>query len=297
MTTQTQPLISVVIPCFNQGRFLGGALESVLSQDYPATEVTVIDDGSSDNTSRVARSWPDVRLIRNARQRGLSAARNLGTDASSGEYIVFLDADDRLLGGALQAGADQLGAHPECGFVFGSFGLIDEDGSPIPQGDWPPIIEHHHYRELLRLNYIAVTAAVMFRRVVVQRVGGFDTTESPAADYAIYLRIAREHPIRRHPARVAEYRRHPHSMSRDSARMLGSAARVLRRELPFVRNTPEMLHALRTGEMGCRHHYGTSLRDDMVGDLRAGRWIRALRSAATLLRYCPSIAIARPSRS
>jgi glycosyltransferase involved in cell wall biosynthesis len=95
-------LVTVVIPCYNQAHFLGEAIESVLEQTYPHYEIVVVDDGATDNTSEVASRYPGkVRLIRQE-NRGLSGARNTGIRHSEGEYMVFLDADDRLLPEALE---------------------------------------------------------------------------------------------------------------------------------------------------------------------------------------------------
>src|SRR5215211_9350661 len=95
-------LVSVVIPCYNQAHFLGEAIESVLSQSYRNFEILVVDDGSTDNTSEVASRYERVRIVRQE-NRGLSGARNRGLREAKGEYVVFLDADDRLLPGALEA--------------------------------------------------------------------------------------------------------------------------------------------------------------------------------------------------
>src|SRR5829696_8499022 len=110
------PLVSVVIPCYNQAHFLGEAIESVLSQSYRHFELIVVDDGSTDETSEVASRYEGVRLIRQENQ-GLSGARNTGIGHSGGEFLVFLDADDRLLLGALEAGLRCFEAHPEYALV------------------------------------------------------------------------------------------------------------------------------------------------------------------------------------
>src|SRR5918993_3738999 len=125
------PLVTVVIPCYNQAHFLTEAIESVLSQSYPNFEVVVVDDGSTDDTSEVASRYPQkVRLIRQE-NRGLAGARNTGIGHARGEYLVFLDADDRLLPKALEVGIEQLEAHPECAFVSGHCRWISGDGSPL----------------------------------------------------------------------------------------------------------------------------------------------------------------------
>src|SRR4051794_37688274 len=109
------PLVSVIIPCYNQAHYLGEAIESVINQTYPHFEIIVVDDGSTDNTSEVAGGFKEVRCIRQQNQ-GLSAARNTGLRESSGAFLVFLDSDDRLLPEAIETGLKYLLDRPECAF-------------------------------------------------------------------------------------------------------------------------------------------------------------------------------------
>ena len=124
------PLVSVVIPCYEQARFLSEAIESVLAQTYPHFEVVVVDDGSADNASEVAARYPGVRCVRQE-NRGLAEARNTGIRRTNGSFMVFLDADDRLLPDALEAGLGCFEEHPECALVYGhcSFMTFDESAS------------------------------------------------------------------------------------------------------------------------------------------------------------------------
>src|SRR5215211_2313466 len=159
------PLVSVVIPCYNQAHFLSEAIESVLAQSHPNFEIIVVDDGSTDDTSEIAARYPEVRLVRQE-NKGLSGARNAGLAHSEGEYVVFLDADDRLLPEALEAHLEHLEAHPECAFVSGPCRRIAADGSPLPT----PLrrhIEGDHYLVLLHRCYIWPPAVVMFRRAIL----------------------------------------------------------------------------------------------------------------------------------
>src|SRR5918995_6377717 len=111
-------LVSVVIPCYNQAHFLGEAIVSVLAQSYPRFEIIVVDDGSTDDTPEVAARYPGVRYVYQNNQ-GVSAARNSGLARSEGEYVVFLDADDRLLPEALETGLKCLKTHSGCAFASG----------------------------------------------------------------------------------------------------------------------------------------------------------------------------------
>ena len=99
-----RPLVSVVIPCFNQARFLGAAIASALAQTHTPVEVVVVDDGSTDDTAAVTARFPGVRYVRQENA-GLSAARNTGLGKSRGAYLAFLDADDVLLPRAAESPA------------------------------------------------------------------------------------------------------------------------------------------------------------------------------------------------
>jgi glycosyltransferase involved in cell wall biosynthesis len=120
------PLLSVVVTCFNQARFLADAIESVLAQCYPRREVLVVDDGSTDTTGAVARRYP-VRYLWQPNA-GLASARNAGIAATGGALLAFLDADDRLLPDALQAGVGCHREHGGCGLVYGSYVYVDGAG-------------------------------------------------------------------------------------------------------------------------------------------------------------------------
>ena len=124
------PTVSVVIPCFNQGHFLAEAIESVQAQTLPAAELVVVDDGSTDATGVVARRYATARYLVQ-RNLGLARARNRGLRAARGEFLVFLDADDRLRPGALAAGVRELRAHPTAALTYGRCQRIDEQGRPV----------------------------------------------------------------------------------------------------------------------------------------------------------------------
>src|SRR5215212_8893489 len=103
MSTDRRTTVAVVIPCFEQARFLDGAIDSVLTQSCAADEIIVVDDGGDDDLSGIVSKYPNVRLIRQA-NRGLAASRNAGLREAKSDKIAFLDADDRLLPDAVRAG-------------------------------------------------------------------------------------------------------------------------------------------------------------------------------------------------
>src|SRR5688500_17292567 len=111
MGASAEPLVSVVIPCYNQAHYLSEADESALAQSYGAVETLVVDDGSADNSGEIAARYPRARYLRQG-NRGAAAARNAGLAASSGELVLFLDADDRLLTEAVAVGVEAFRANP-----------------------------------------------------------------------------------------------------------------------------------------------------------------------------------------
>jgi glycosyltransferase involved in cell wall biosynthesis len=279
------PSVSVIIPCYNQGRFLGDAIESALRQTLGRPEVVVVDDGSGDDSAQVAARYPGVRLIRQE-NRGLSAARNAGIDASTGDYLVFLDADDRLLPRALESGVKCLDDHPDCAFVYGRYRLIAADGSAMPS---PPQRgeQREPYLDMLRSNYIGMHATVMYRRAVFDAVARFDTSRAACEDYDLYLRITRNFPVRGHDSVVADYRQHGENMSLNPGLMLKTSLSVLGAQRKYAGGNKKSAEAYKAGVKNWQKYYGKKLMKDLRSRAEAREWGQVLRGALTLLRYYP----------
>jgi glycosyltransferase involved in cell wall biosynthesis/SAM-dependent methyltransferase len=254
-------LVSVVIPCFDQAAFLDEAIESVLAQTYPHFELLVVDDGSTDNSAEVAARHPGVRLVRQ-RNRGLPAARNAGLRESAGDFVVFLDADDRLKPRALEVGLRMLRAHPACAFVSGQVELTNHDGTLLRAAQHR-VIDRDHHRVLLEGNPILSHATVMYRRQALDVVGDFDERLDACEDYDLYLRITREFKLHTHDECVAEYRRHGGNMHRDPARMLTAALTALRKQRKAARRSPADRRAYVHGVAYWRRELGGQLVDDL----------------------------------
>jgi glycosyltransferase involved in cell wall biosynthesis len=275
-----------VIPCYNGGRFLREAIESVLHQTYPAAEIVVVNDESTDDTAAVARAYEQVRYIEQ-RNQGAPGARNAGLRSSTGDLVVFLDADDRLQPHALAAGVESLRENPHWAFVSGGVRVIAEDGAPryVPEDRPRP---GDPYIQLLRSNYIWTPGVVMYRRDILRAVNGYAGWAGASADYELNIRIAREFPIGRHDHVVLDYRQHPSSMSSDVRYMLQSAVTVRRAERRYACRSAEGKQAWREGIAAVRADYGGRLIARMKSDLRApGRRRRAVISAWYLMRYYP----------
>ena len=247
-------LVSIIIPCYNQAHFLREAIQSALAQTYSHREIFIVDDGSTDNTAEVTAGFAGVRYIRQENA-GVSTARNTGLKESRGEYLVFLDADDRLLPEALEIGVDCLRQHPECAFASGHSRFITADGSFLSKSE-QPYITRDHYLELLRGNYIWCPGSVIYRRSVFEIVKGFDTSLGPGADYDLYFRITRKSPVFCHNHFVAGYRIHGSSMSADHSLMLQDTLKALNAQWEFVKGSNRHIEAFETGKKQCQSYYG-----------------------------------------
>jgi glycosyltransferase involved in cell wall biosynthesis len=275
--------VTVVIPCYNHARFLREAVDSALAQTQPPA-VIVVDDGSSDESAAIASSYTAVRVIRQE-NRGLAEARNAGLRAATSDAIIFLDADDRLRPDAVRNGVAALKARPDAMLAAGRCMAIDTAGRelPTPRSHAGP----HAYEELLRQNFIWMTATAIFRREVFSLVGEFDRRVNPSADYDMYLRIARRFPIVTHDEVVADYRQHGANMSGNPTLMFASTMSVMRAQRPFVAVDVRLVAAYEDGVARWRAFYGEQLVDRFRRHLHAGQFTAAARDGADLVRLYP----------
>ena len=283
---QTPNLVSVVITCYNQGRFLAEAVESVLCQTYQSFETLVIDDGSTDDTAEVSRRYRGVRYVWQPNM-GLSAARNRGVQEGRGDFFVFLDADDRFLPTALGTGVRALIEHPECAFAFGDYRDVAHDGTLILE----PTRLHlngEYYLALLRGNCIEMHATVIYRRAVFEFIGGFDTSLRACEDYDLFLRVSRQQPIYHYAVQVAEYRQHDSNMSLNPAVMLRSALAVLRSQEENTQGNLNYKRALKVGLWSFAGAFAKQLiRQSWTRLLSSGHRRQALKDLLLLCRIYP----------
>lgn len=197
--------VSVVIPCYNYGRYLPDAVASVLRQDLVDVEVIIVDDASTDDSVAVARELSDadprVRLIEHSENRGHIATYNEGLSEVSGDYVVLMSADDQLAPGSLARALAVFQAMPEVGLVYGSVELFSQseaahafwaeaiEGTPW---DWIAWKGDESAREVCRYGRNVIRSPeVVLRRDVYEATGGYDSSLPHVADLAMWLRSSR----------------------------------------------------------------------------------------------------------
>lgn len=192
-TIQQSPFVSVVIPTYNRGWILREAVDSVLAQEYPAYEVIVVDDGSTDDTSSILRDYGNrIRVVRQE-NRGVSTARNRGVCEATGNLIAFLDSDDLWLPGKLETQVDFFRTHTEVlicqteeTWVRNGRRVNPKNRHKKPSGDI--------FEPSLELCLVS-PSAVMLRRELFEEMGGFDETLPACEDYDLWLRIGYRYPV------------------------------------------------------------------------------------------------------
>jgi glycosyltransferase involved in cell wall biosynthesis len=278
-------LVTVVIPCYRQEAYLGEAIESVQGQAGPPVEIIVVDDGSPGDVRSVVERYPGVRLLEQANG-GAAAARNHGLRESRGSYLLFLDADDRLVPGALQATLAFLKANKNCAFVWGWVELINREGEPL-EIPYQPHITKEHFRHLLQSNVIWTPGVVLYRRSALEGAA-FDAATGASADYELNIRLARSHEVGCLPQVVLQYRVHGENMSGDPAFMLRSGLAVRRAQYPFIRHDSRLVGAWKEGMAAVQHDAGERLLQRVGERLRGKRKGPGLGAElACLLRYYP----------
>ena len=291
MNSKDTKLVSVVISCYNHEDYLGEAIESVLAQTYPHSEVIVVDDGSTDGSWNVAQSFSGVRCIKQKNAGTPAATRNRGLQESRGEFVVFLDGDDRLLPDALEIGVRHLQSRPDCAFAAGRCQAINNEQRCL--STHPSTTESDHYRALLIKNYILTPGAVIFRRDIVNELSGFNASSEikGSDDYDIYLRIAARWPVFYHEDMVLEYREHESNLSKNPERMLISTLTVLRAQYDVVKEKPAYKEAYRKGIASWREFYGEQVVEKVRDDVRAREWRQAFKRIQVLCQFCPQLVV------
>ena len=193
------PLVSVVMAMYNARPYVADAVESVLRQDYDNFELVVIDDGSTDGSSKVVERFTDprIRLIR-TENRGTSAARNMGIAQAHGAYVTFLDGDDLLLPRSLSSRLAGFENHDaDCVFCSNLIVIYahahSETRNPVPRHDpsetgrpWPAefLIE-----QFIERKFYVFAQAFLISRPILQAIGGFDETLRVSEDVEFFSRL------------------------------------------------------------------------------------------------------------
>ena len=188
-----QPTISVIIPTYNRAHCLLRALGSVFNQSFSCFECHVIDDASTDNTSELLSSYPNISVTALSQQMGVSAARNVGISQAKGEWLAFLDSDDEWLPAKLSRQVALIEAHPEARWVHTNETWVRSGVRVNP-------MKKHQKRGGWIYKYclprcVVSPSSVLIHRSIFESIGLFDEQLPACEDYDLWLRIAAHYPV------------------------------------------------------------------------------------------------------
>lgn len=208
------PLVSVVMPVHNGGKFVEEAVESILTQTLPDFEFIIINDGSTDDTSvllnRYARADSRVRIYNQAKL-GLIASLNKGCSVAVGKYIARMDADDVAFPDRFERQVGFLERHPEIAVLGAAAEVIDANGKRIGEIRHPT--DDREIDKALLNSCCFAHPTIMMRKEVFRAVGGYVKTFVDAEDYDLWLRIAERYKLANLPEPVLRYRFHTNQVS------------------------------------------------------------------------------------
>lgn len=244
--SESHPLISVIMPCFNAAPYIEEAVLSVMEQTHKNLELIIVDDGSTDDSQliveRLVAEHPGrIKTISQSRE-GPYVARNHGLRVAKGEYIAFLDADDWWSKDCLEKLVAPLQEDSGVALAYCGWQNI---GLPGGRGD--PYVPPDYELENKATRFLSAAApwpihAALVRRTILDQVGGFDVDLPTCMDYDLWLRIAVARPIRLVPSVLAFYRHH--NSGQITSKQWRQARNVWLVKRKFIRKYPELVQHL-----------------------------------------------------
>ena len=274
------PLISVVIPVYNNETTIQETIESVLSQSFSDLELIVINDGSQDSTLKIVSSILDPRLkVFSYPNTGLAATRNRGVSHASGEYISFIDADDLWTPDKLEAQFKALQGNPQAAVAYSWTDWIDESGQFLRPGGHISV-NGDVFATLLVRDFMESGSNPLIRAEALAEVGGFDESLPAVEDWDMWLRLAARYEFVCVPSPQILYRVSSSSMSSNVWKMEAGSLQVIERAFAVA---PESLQHLKREVLGSRYKYLTFKAVEGTPERKKG--LAAVRFLWQMVRY------------
>ncbi len=224
--------VSVMMPVYNRERYVGEAIESILSQTFTNFELIIVDDGSTDNSLNIINSFSDkrIRVYQNDQNSGIGYTRNRLLELSKGQYLAVLDSDDVAFPNRLEEQVSFLDANEDYGLVGSWAELIDENSRPLKK--YYRYKENEEIYSILFFHNFFAHSSVMMRSKIIPFLK-YNSEYTPAEDYELFIRIAEKSKVCNLQKPLVKYRIHDMNISDENKNkeILNRQRRILKEQL------------------------------------------------------------------
>ena len=214
------PELSIIMPLFNNERYVGKAIQSLLSQSYTDFELIVLDDASTDNSLQIVKSFSDsrIRILLNPQNQGIVYCRNKGLEVARGTYIAPFDSDDVAMPEKFRKQIDFLITHPEYGMIGSWAKQINEEGKLL-KTKWKLDAAPQSIPSILLFRNYFVQSSIVLRRESIP-VGGYKLGYDIVEDYIMWADVSRKYITGNFPEYLVQYRIHARSSTASNGERL-----------------------------------------------------------------------------
>jgi len=301
---KSPPLVSIILPAYNYGRYLLRALDSIRDQSYKNIEICLTNDGSTDDSDQVVRRFiddnPDIRFVYVVQEnKGLSAARNAAIAQSRGEYLCFLDADDALKPECVETLLDYSKKYPAAEIISGGCEVMEFDphGNLTAQAIFRNektgfLLPRQAFGRLFYQNVLGMIS-VLVEKKAFDRAGRFDQGLKSCEDLDFWLRASRKAPLLLVPEVLGIVYKYPEGLSRDPHRLYSDMTYIFRRNKEYLfRNYPGPARAIYRKALVISHLIALNLYRSS-STKHPFRWLYHLLG---VLIYMPALIFSRQAR-
>ncbi len=252
----SQPLISIVVPSFNQGRYIRATIDSILSQDYRPLQIVVIDGGSRDETVAVLQSYGSIPELEwtSEPDRGVVEAVNKGFARVRGEIVAIQSSDDCYLPGALVTVRDEFLSDSELGLLYGDTVKVDADGREVARHRIAP----YSLLNLFRLQTWIPQPSAFFRRELLDILGGWDERIPYAPDTDLWIRMAFRTLVKKRDVYLSQRRMHGEQRDTQAAKIIRDYSLMIDQSPDIAASSRELRAAAQAGKHLLRLRYNPS---------------------------------------
>ncbi len=284
MTDSDKPLVSVVIPAFNGADFIGKTIESIFAQTWPAVELLVVDDGSTDGTPDIVRRFGDRIRFFEQKNSGTAAARNLGLLHAQGEFFAVLDQDDLWLPHKLERQIPRFSEDPKIGLVYATIEFFHIHSGEATATYFPA--DELDVHDLLG-HMVLPVQTMLFRRSALDQIGPFDASLGGTDDWDIGIRMAAEFRLVGVNEILGRVGLHGKQQGRNAPRMFLNAMRVLDKHANLHPGCAQCRAAIAKSRDILQEDYYGHFKGRAYAAWSAGRYFTAAAESVRAFRQYP----------